>query len=211
MGRGLSRQTPTRNRLVAGFSMIELLISIAILLVGIVAVAQLVPVAIQSNYRNRYDSTALIIAQRQLEQMAAQELTVGDPTAPNGPYFFFNSFLPATTLPSTLCNLGQAPPIFSDAPANPPPAAATNGAPLVAGALAINWSLPQGAVPAGYWNQVASAEGYTYETRWNVATYYGNINGWIRPVGKRIVISTRGGPVGTAFPPTTLVALVGWR
>lgn len=60
----------------SGFTMIELLISISILLVGIVAVAQLVPAAIRSNLRNRADSTALIVVQRQLEVMAIQSMTV---------------------------------------------------------------------------------------------------------------------------------------
>lgn len=60
----------------SGFTMIELLISISILLVGIVAVAQLVPAAIRSNLRNRSDSTALIVVQRQLEVMAIQSMTV---------------------------------------------------------------------------------------------------------------------------------------
>jgi Tfp pilus assembly protein PilV len=49
--------------------MIELMIAIVMLLIGVVAVAQLVPNAMQSNFRNRYDSTGLILAQRQLEQM----------------------------------------------------------------------------------------------------------------------------------------------
>ena len=53
----------SRNRAAAGFTMIELLIAIVILLIGVVAVAQLVPNAIRSDFRNRYDSTALILAQ----------------------------------------------------------------------------------------------------------------------------------------------------
>ena len=44
--------------------MVELLIAIMIMLVGIVAVAKLVPQAIDSNFKNRNDSTALIAAQR---------------------------------------------------------------------------------------------------------------------------------------------------
>ncbi len=56
----------SRNRAAAGFTMIELLIAIVILLVGVVAVAQLVPNAIRSDFRNRYDSTALILAQQQM-------------------------------------------------------------------------------------------------------------------------------------------------
>ena len=40
-----------------------------LLLVGLVAVAQLVPASILMNYRNRTDSSALVFAQRQLDQM----------------------------------------------------------------------------------------------------------------------------------------------
>jgi hypothetical protein len=61
-----------------------------------VAIAQLVPASILMNYRNRTDSSALVFAQRQLDQMLDQPLTVnscidvlgnpcqlGDPTIPN--------------------------------------------------------------------------------------------------------------------------------
>lgn len=203
----MRRRTFSGKHVAVGFTLIELLIAIVLLLVGIVAVARLVPAAIQSNFRNRYDSTALITAQRQLEQMTAQDMMVGNPAA-NADYFF-NTTLPDGTL--TTYNLGLAPPYFTDVPGANPPPASTAGAPLVGGSLAINWTVSQAAVPPGYWNQFASAEGYTYETRWNVTTFYGNINGFIRPVSKRIIISTRGGPAGTGFLPTTLVTMVSWR
>ncbi len=74
-----------------------------------------------------------------------------------------------------------------------------------------DWGQGAGAVPAGYRNQFTSPEGYLYETRWNVMTFYGNINGTIRPVGKRVILSCRGGPTGVALPPATLVTMVGWR
>jgi len=47
-----------------------------ILLVGLVAIAQLVPASILLNYRNRMDSSALVFAQRQLDQMLDQPMTV---------------------------------------------------------------------------------------------------------------------------------------
>ena len=49
-----------------GFTLTEVLIAIVILLVGIVAVAQLVPASIGSNSANRNDSSALVFAQRQI-------------------------------------------------------------------------------------------------------------------------------------------------
>ena len=50
-----------------GFTLIEMLVATLIMLIGLVAAAQLVPFAIQLNTANRYDSTALVIAQRQME------------------------------------------------------------------------------------------------------------------------------------------------
>lgn len=205
-------ETLSHRRHAAGFSLIELLIAITVLLVGIVAVAQLVPTAMNTNFRNRYDSTSLIIAQRQLEAMMAQDMRVtllGDPVVANGAYRFLNSSLPAATQPNQICNLGQMPPLFVAAsPTAAPPPEATTGAPLAIGSLSINWAAPR---VLGYANVFQTPEGYFYETRWNVTTFYGNINGSIRPVRKRIIIATRGGPARTAFPPTTLVTMVGWR
>jgi type II secretory pathway pseudopilin PulG len=83
-----------------GFSILEMLLATVILLVGLVAVAQLVPATILLNYRNRTDSSALVFAQRELDQMLAQPLNpttsppsftdaegnlcyLGDPTQPN--------------------------------------------------------------------------------------------------------------------------------
>jgi hypothetical protein len=69
---------------------------LCILLFGIVAVAQLVPVSIALNYQSRADSAALIIAQREMDQFIGQPLVstsfidadgntcfLGDPTNPN--------------------------------------------------------------------------------------------------------------------------------
>jgi type II secretory pathway pseudopilin PulG len=83
-----------------GFSILEMLLATVILLVGLVAVAQLVPATILLNYRNRTDSSALVFAQRELDQMLAQPINpttsppsftdaegnlcyLGDPAQPN--------------------------------------------------------------------------------------------------------------------------------
>ena len=81
-----------------GFSILEMLFATVILLVGLVAVAQLVPASILMNYHNRSDSSALVFAQRQLDILLDQPLNppgnsftdqlgntykLGDPTAPN--------------------------------------------------------------------------------------------------------------------------------
>jgi prepilin-type N-terminal cleavage/methylation domain-containing protein len=88
------RTGPRRSQ--GGFTLTEVLIAIVILLVGIVAVAQLVPASIGSNSANRNDSSALVFAQREMDQFLGQPLNMtafidaegftcnlGDPTRPN--------------------------------------------------------------------------------------------------------------------------------
>jgi len=58
-----------------GFTLVEMLMATVIVLVGLVAVAQLVPASVMINANNRNDGTALVFAQRQLEAMRAQPLT----------------------------------------------------------------------------------------------------------------------------------------
>jgi len=73
-----------------------MLLATVILLVGLVAIAQLVPASILLNYRNRTDSAALVFAQRELDQMIDQPLSsssftdallntcyLGNPASPN--------------------------------------------------------------------------------------------------------------------------------
>jgi type II secretory pathway pseudopilin PulG len=57
-----------------GFSILEMMFATVILLVGLVAIAQLVPASILLNYRNRTDSSALVFAQRELDQMLDQPI-----------------------------------------------------------------------------------------------------------------------------------------
>src|SRR6266853_3614684 len=59
-----------------GFTLVEVLVATIVLMTGVVAVAQLVPVAVTANNVSRRDSTALVIAQRELAQMMEQPLTV---------------------------------------------------------------------------------------------------------------------------------------
>jgi type II secretory pathway pseudopilin PulG len=62
----------TRER---GFSILEMMFATLILLVGLVAIAQLVPASILLNQRNRTDSSALVFAQRELDQFLDQPLS----------------------------------------------------------------------------------------------------------------------------------------
>lgn len=87
-----------------------MLFATIILLVGLVAIAQLVPATVLLNYRNRNDSSALVFAQRELDEFLAQPFTVtsftdslgntcslGDPATPN-------IMLPDNTAATTLYN-----------------------------------------------------------------------------------------------------------
>src|SRR5580704_512002 len=87
----------------SGFTLIEMMFATVIVLVGLVAVAQLVPSSLLMNSNNRNDGTALVLAQRELEAMREVPLSgapsfsdplgvlcpplqtclLGDPTQPN--------------------------------------------------------------------------------------------------------------------------------
>ena len=73
-----------------GFTLLELMVAAVVFLVGIVAVMQLVPAAMQSNIQNRVDTSSVVIAQRELDQMTAQPLSNATFTDADG----------------NLCNLG---------------------------------------------------------------------------------------------------------
>jgi Tfp pilus assembly protein PilV len=67
---------PTR-RGQSGFTLLELAVATLILMVGIAGVVQLVPASQTSNFQNRVDTTAMVFAQREMDQMIAQPLTSG--------------------------------------------------------------------------------------------------------------------------------------
>lgn len=92
----MQRSFTTSRARQEGFSILEMLLATVILLVGLIAIAQLVPASILLNQQNRTDSAALVFAQRELDQMLDQPLwmnsfndvlgnfcQLGDPTVPN--------------------------------------------------------------------------------------------------------------------------------
>src|SRR5258707_10285492 len=98
------RLHPNQTRTVAawrggerGFTLVEMLMATVIVVVGLVAVAQLVPTSMMMNANNRSDGTALVIAQRQMEALRAVPLTSTTFTDPLG-----------LTCPlSTACSVGD--------------------------------------------------------------------------------------------------------
>jgi type II secretory pathway pseudopilin PulG len=59
-----------------GFSILEMILATAILMVGIVSVVQLVPASLKSSVGNRLDTMATVVCQRELDQMLSQPLNV---------------------------------------------------------------------------------------------------------------------------------------
>ncbi len=204
----MARTRSFQRRSQAGFTLVELMVAILLLLFGLVAVAQLIPAAMTQNTMNRYDSSGLIAAQRQLEQMMAQPMDVGDP--PVGRHYFFNATLPDGT--AAVINMG----LNGSTATCPPPGPTDVGAAttvLTNGELRIDWTVP---AVAGYFNNFTSAEraveqNYPYESRWRVTTFYECIGNTVRPVGKLILMSTRGGAQGQQGPPTTIMTMVGMK
>ncbi len=152
-----------------GFTLIELLVAMVVLLVGLVAVAQLVPAAIRLNAANRYDSTALVIAQREMEAMLNQPLANNTFTDPQG------LLCPA----ATVCNLGNP-----AAPNQVVPAGTVvwpNNRPMINfGVAAVpNYSFT--------FTDLNDPSGVSYDVRWAVIT---SGNG-VTPTAKRFIVGVR--------------------
>jgi type II secretory pathway pseudopilin PulG len=58
-----------------GFTLTEVLIATIVLMVCLVAIAQLVPASLVSNSSNRNDSTAMVFAQQELNQFIGRPIT----------------------------------------------------------------------------------------------------------------------------------------
>jgi prepilin-type N-terminal cleavage/methylation domain-containing protein len=131
-----------------GFSILEMLIATVILLVGLVSVAQLVPASLLMNYRNRMNSSALVFAQRRLDQMIDQPLTS-------------SSFLDDL---GNICQLGN--------PANPNVVQGTNVVNLNNQTLIdFSGATPPAAPTNGYgftYQDPKDPTGTTYDVRWAV-------------------------------------------
>lgn len=163
----------------SGFTLVELMMATLVLMFGIVAVAQLVPVAVSLNASSRQSSTALVIAQRELNQMAAQPL--------NSPSF--------TDDLNNLCFLGDA---TNSGQLVGNPIKVDNNRPLIDFTVA-----PQAGYSFNYLDPNDPSQ-LTYDVRWAVVSL---VNSGGAVTGKRFVIGVRrlgGQPV----LPVTLDTLV---
>jgi type II secretory pathway pseudopilin PulG len=192
-------RTVRKDRTMPGFTVLEVLVATVILLVGIIGVSQMVPQALDYDMRNRDTSSSIMAAQRELEQMIKLPIDVNQ-LATGTDYSFtdadgFATYLGALPNPATAA-----------ATAAPPPPA-QSGCPLTATG-AIDFSQP--CLAAGYTKVFSPPLGSpfeNYDLRWNVITYYGNDNGTIKPILKRIAIAGRSTD-GSLTIPATLNVMV---
>jgi prepilin-type N-terminal cleavage/methylation domain-containing protein len=177
-------QSTNRRSAQGGFSLLEMMFATVILLIGLVAVAQLVPASILMNNRNMTDSASSVLAQRQLDYFLDQPLT----------QTFFSDTTGISCPISITCQLG-----------NPATPNVVVGNPVVVTNQAlIDFSAtPQGGYSYTY--QDPNDPGETiYDVRWAVIT---NVNGAV-VTSKRIILGVRQQGGNGYFQPITLDTMV---
>jgi len=174
----------TRER---GFSILEMMFATIILLVGLVAIAQLVPASILMNSRNRTDSSALVFAQRELDQMLDQPLIQASFTDPLGVYCY-----PA----GNTCNLGSP---------NPPNQVQGSPVLVINNQALIDFSNPTGIPNWSFtYPDPNDPNGAAYDVRWAViVTGNGSTIS-----SKRFILGIRQQGGNGYFQPITLDTLV---
>ena len=144
-----------KKRRQGGFTLVEVLLAIIVLLVGIVAVAQLVPASVSSNSTNRNDSSALVFVQRQMDQFLNQPLNMA--AVPP-------SFVETIDGQTFTCNLGD--------PTHPNVVWGANTL-IFYNQLVIDFTQTQTSVPAGYsfiYHDPNDPFYVNYDVRWAVVT-----------------------------------------
>ncbi len=168
-----------------GFTLIEMLIATTILLVGLVAVAQLVPTSVMMNSNNRNDGTALVFAQRQMEALRSQPLSATT----------FSDSTGATCYPAgDPCNLGD--------PGQP---GVLVGSPVATNTTLIDFAAAQ--VPGYNFTYTDPNDPFSasYDVRWAVVTLT-NTQGAV--IGKRFVVGVFRRGMKTPTLPITLDTMV---
>lgn len=159
-----------------GFTLVELAVSTVVFLVGVVAVMQLVPAALQSNLSNRVDTTSVVVAQRELDQMVKQPF----------------ASVAFTDADGNVCNLGNA--------ATPN---VVVGSPVIQYGEFVRIDFAQPLV-GGYNFQAADPlnpiEG-GYDVRWAVIT---SVNATGTVVSKRFIVGARQNLGTRALAPVSL-------
>jgi prepilin-type N-terminal cleavage/methylation domain-containing protein len=169
-----------------GFTLVEMLIATVIVVVGLVAVAQLVPASMMMNANNRNDGAALVIAQRQMEALRAVPLTTTTFTDPSG-----------LTCPLGPCSVGDP----SQSGAVGCQVVLFNNSPII--------DFTSNTVPGGYGFQYTDPNdpsGATNDVRWAVVTVTNGNNGPV--TGKRIIVGTFRRGMKTPTYPVSLDTMV---
>ena len=161
-----------------GFTLVEMLLATVILLVGLVAIAQLVPASIILNYNNRMDSSTLVFAQRQLDQMLDQPVAAT----------FFQDQL------GNICQLGNPTPVNT--------IQGNNVLVSLSNQAVIDFS-PKVGVP-GFSFVYPDPSGITYDVRWAVIV---TGNG-ATPASKRFILGVRQSAGNGFVLPVTLDTMV---
>ena len=153
----IQRRVRGKHRGERGMSLIELMAALLITVIGLTAITQLLILAINTNNRNARDTTATLLAQKVIEQIAAI-----NPATPN-------------TVTITDC-AGNAQTISTTEGAGPSGA----GAKLVTNAGSasyggIDQTQAFGAIPNGYAMRYVDCSDQggvqtTYDVRWNIMT-----------------------------------------
>jgi prepilin-type N-terminal cleavage/methylation domain-containing protein len=181
-------KTTIRQRNEQGFSLLEMMLATMILLVGLIAIAQLVPATILLNYRNRTDSAAMVFAQREMDFMLDQPLISTSFTDTNVP--------PVYCPASTTCNLGT-----------PSPQNQVQGSPLVVvnNQTMIDFSSSPGLANWSFTYQDPNdPSGATYDIRWAVIVTGNGTN----ISSKRFLVGIRQVGGNGYFQPITLDTMV---
>jgi prepilin-type N-terminal cleavage/methylation domain-containing protein len=167
-----------RKRGARGFTFVEVLLAMVVLVVGLVAVVQLVPASIESNMRNRYDSNAVLIAERLLDQMLSQPITA-------------TTFVDAD---GRVIALGSV------------TASGLTGNPLVVmnGTARVNFAAPAVANYNFNYTVPNDPTGTIYQVRWGVISTVSGLN----VVSKRFVVGVWRRDTRGVTQPVTLEAMV---
>jgi hypothetical protein len=171
------KQTSKRNQ--RGSSLMELMVATVVLMVGVVALAQLVPVSLALNSNNRIDSSSLVLAQRLMN--AFNDVPLGTTTV--------------TTTEGFVCTLGDTT-TFNSVLGSP--VTASNNQAI------IDFTRPQVAGYSFTWVDPEDPTQTSYDGRWAVVTTgtAGNV------MSRRIIIGVRRSGGNGPFLPVNLDSMV---
>jgi len=168
-----------------GFTLVEMLIATVVVLVGLVAVAQLVPTSVMIDANNRNDGTAMVFAQQMMEVLREQPLANTAFTDSKG----------VTCYPAfSSCSLGD--------PLQPQ---VLVGSPTIPNTPVIDFSASPRSGYSFVYPDPNDPSGADYDVRWAVITLT-NSTGVV--TGKRFIVGVFRRGMKTPTLPVTLDSMV---